>query len=46
MYLIKNAEVYSPESLGAMDVLIGGGQILKMGHDLPPQEAYGVEVID
>ncbi len=46
MYLIKNAEVYSPESLGAMDVLIGGGQILKMGHDLPPQEAYGVDVID
>ena len=30
MYLIKNAHVYAPEDLGIMDVLIGGGKILKM----------------
>lgn len=46
MYLIKHAEVYAPEYLGAVDVLTGGGQILKMGKDLPAAEAYGVEVID
>lgn len=46
MYLIKNAEVYAPESLGVMDVLVGGGQILKMAKDLPAEEAYDVEVID
>ena len=46
MYLIKNAKVYAPEDLGDMDVLTGGGQILKMGKDLPAETAYGVEVID
>ena len=46
MYLIKHAEIYSPENLGVMDVLIGGGQILKMGRDLPAEAAYDVEVID
>ncbi len=46
MYLIKNAKVYAPDDLGDMDVLTGGGQILKMGKDLPAETAYGVEVID
>ncbi len=46
MYLIKHAEVYSPENLGTVDVLTGGGQILKTGKDLPAEAAYGVEVID
>lgn len=46
MYLIKNARVYAPEDLGELDVLTGGGQILKIGRNLPAEEAYGVEVID
>ena len=46
MYLIKNAEIYAPGRLGIMDVLTGGGKILKMGRELPVEEAYDVEVID
>lgn len=46
MYLIKNARVYAPEDLGELDVLTGGGQILKIGKNLPAEEAYGVKVID
>lgn len=46
MYLIKNAHVYGPEHLGVMDVLTGGGKILKIGRNLPAEEAYGVEVLD
>lgn len=46
MYLIKQAHVYAPEDLGVLDVLVGGGKILKMGMELPVEEAYGVEVLD
>ena len=46
MYLIKNAHVYAPEDLGIVDVLIGGGKILKMAEELPEEKSYGVEVID
>ena len=46
MYLIKNAKVYAPEELGILDVLIGGGRILKIAKDLPEVDAYDVEVID
>ncbi|MGN0371193.1 MAG: beta-aspartyl-peptidase [Enterocloster sp.] len=46
MYLIKNVRVFSPEDLGSMDVLVGGGQILKMAEHLPTETAYGVEEID
>ena len=46
MYLIKNVHVYSPDDLGIMDVLIGGGKILKMAKYLPAESAYGVEEID
>lgn len=46
MYLIKGAAVFAPESLGCMDVLIGGGKILKMAEELPAEEAYGVSMID
>lgn len=30
MYLIKNANVYAPESLGTKDLLIGGGKVLSI----------------
>lgn len=46
MYLIKGAAVYAPEASGCMDVLIGGGKILKMADELPAEDAYGVSVID
>lgn len=46
MYLIKNVHVYSPEDRGLMDVLIGGGKILKMAKDLPTETSYDVEEID
>lgn len=46
MYLIKGAAVYAPEALGCMDVLIGGGKILKVAEELPAEEAYGVSVMD
>lgn len=46
MYLIKNAIVYVPQYLGKRDVLVGGGNILKIGIDLPVEQSYDVEVID
>ncbi len=46
MYLIKNAHVFAPEDLGVMDLLIGGGKILKMAPGLPEVSEYGTEVID
>ncbi len=46
MYLIKNTIVYAPKCLGKKDVLIGGGNILKIGTDLPAEKAYDVTVID
>lgn len=50
MILIQNAHVYGPEDLGIKDVLIGGGEILKIADSLPCEEAYitayDIEVID
>lgn len=45
MYMIQNAHLYGPEDMGIRDVLIGGGQILKIGEHLPVEPAYDVEVI-
>lgn len=45
MYIIQNAHLYGPEDMGIQDVLIGGGQILKIGEHLPVEPAYDVEVI-
>ncbi len=33
--LIKNANVFAPEPLGYLNLLIGGGKVLYMGKDLP-----------
>lgn len=46
MYLIQNAHLYGPEDMGIQDVLIGGGEILKIAEHLPLEPAYDVEVID
>lgn len=50
MILIQNAHVYGPEDLGVKDILIGGGEILKIADSLPCEEAYigayDIKVID
>jgi len=47
MQLIRNADVYAPESLGVQQLLLGGGKILWMGNELPalPSQLQ-VEAID
>ena len=42
---IRNAEVYAPEPLGKLDLLLGGGRVLQMGPSLAPG-LDGVEVVD
>ena len=46
MILIRGAHLFAPEKMGILDVLLGGGKIVKIGKDLPVQKEYGVEVID
>lgn len=46
MYLIKKVHIFAPEDQGTQDVLVGGGEILKIGEELPAEEAYGIQVID
>lgn len=46
MKLIKNAEVFSPSSLGRKDVLIAGGEILAIEDDLSTFTSSIVETID
>ena len=46
MVLIRGASLFAPEELGILDVLLGGGKILKIGKALPLPEEYGIEVID
>ena len=46
MILIKGVHVFAPQDMGIKDVLVGGTKILKIGDNLPVEEAYGVEVID
>ena len=38
--------MFAPQDMGMKDVLVGGTKILKIGDNLPAEEAYGVEVID
>ncbi len=46
MYLIKNAHIYAPEDLGVKDVLVGGGEILRIADQLPAEPAYEMTVLD
>lgn len=47
MILIRNAEIFAPEALGKMDILVGGEKILAMGPRLDPDSIPGeVEVLD
>jgi beta-aspartyl-dipeptidase (metallo-type) len=45
--LIRNADVYAPESLGRRDLLLGGGKVLWIGTDAPDlPAAFGAQVLD
>ena len=46
--LLKNAEVYAPESMGVQDVLIVAGKIISIGKNLSnlPMDESAVKVID
>ncbi len=46
MKLFKQADVYSPESMGIRDVLVAGGRIIEIAEDLSHFEHQGVELID
>jgi beta-aspartyl-dipeptidase (metallo-type) len=43
LQLLRNAEVYAPESLGSCDLLIGGGKVLWLGSDCPDVPAELLE---
>lgn len=45
MYLIKNAEVFSPENEGIKDVFVAGGKIVALDNSLSPN-IPGLEIID
>ncbi len=44
--LIQKAAVYAPEYLGIKDILMGDSRILKIADDIPPVDAYDVQVLD
>ncbi|MDF1836636.1 MAG: beta-aspartyl-peptidase [Planctomycetota bacterium] len=47
MQLLLNAEVFAPEALGLQNVLVGGGEIVWMGTDVPDMpNSLGVTVED
>ena len=39
MILIKRVHVFAPQDMGMKDVLVGGTKILKIGDNLPAEEA-------
>ncbi len=47
MKLLTNANIYAPEPLGIRHLLIGGGQILWLGDELPAlPRALDIEIVD
>lgn len=47
MQLIRNADVYAPESLGVQQLLLGGGKVLWIGNELPAlPAALPIDAID
>ncbi len=46
MILIKNAEVYSPNSLGIKDVLIAGRTIIGIENSIEPPKGVQCEIVD
>jgi len=47
MLLVKNATVYAPEALGAMDILVSGGHIIALAPDIDTSSfPCEVEILD
>ncbi len=47
MLLVKNADLYAPESLGRMDILMGGGRILALAAGIDSRALPGeVEILE
>lgn len=47
MLLLRNADVYAPESIGRRHLLIGGGKVLWMAEAEPAlPDAIGIDIID
>ena len=47
MLLLRNAEVYAPDALGRLHLLLGGGKVLWMGEAEPAlPAALGIETMD
>ena len=47
MLLLRNAEVYAPDALGRLHLLLGGGKVLWMGEAEPAlPAALGIETVD
>lgn len=46
MVLIKNAEVYAPEKIGVLDLVLAGGKIIAMGKDIEFPRALVETVVD
>jgi beta-aspartyl-dipeptidase (metallo-type) len=45
--LIKNADLFTPESIGVAHLLVGGGKILHVGHEAPDVDAsWLTETVD
>lgn len=44
--IIKNADVYAPDSLGKKDLLLTAGRIGRIGENLVLDESLGAEIID
>lgn len=45
-YLIRGGELYDPEYSGEKDILVAGGEILKIAEAISRPEGFEVEVID
>lgn len=46
MILFTNCEVYAPDHLGPMDVLVAATQVVAVGKKITPPESLDVDVID
>lgn len=44
--LLRHGDIYAPEALGVMDVLVGGGKVLWMGKDAKDLGAFQAENVD
>ena len=44
--LLRRAEIYAPDPLGARDILIAAGKVVAMGRDIEPPRSVEVDVVD